>query len=1210
MFHAAFLRRVPAFGRHLAENVALCLAAAVVESTATRVVASTGRAWRAVLTRHLHAAYFNGMAYYRLSHVDRSVPNPEQRVCEDVPALADGAAALARDVIDASVDAIFFAGALRSYTGTHKYTGWILLYIFGAGPITLLFAPNFGKLIKRQADLDGAYRHLHSRLAAAAESVAFYGGVEREAALVRGGFRDAVAHARSVVRVQWRYSMLQDFVTKYAAATVAVVLIIGPFFQGHLRPGNGVKGRAAMLANMRYHTNVVIALFTAVGALAQAPSKAAKLGARADRVAALEAAAVAAAARDGAAAASATAVEEWDSGIEFDHADVITPAGAALVRDLCLCVPVGTNLLVTGPNGAGKSSLFRVLGGLWPLAAGRVRKPGGSSGGLASTIFYVPQRPYVTVGTLHDQIVYPAVAGDGAGAGEPILSDEDVRSLLARVDLAHLLDRHGGAHTVVDWGAELSLGEQQRLGMARLFHHKPRFAILDECTSGVTSDMEARFCAAVRDLGCTCVTISHRPALVAFHDVVLALDGEGGWTVHDGARRHQTGGAAALPSTPSSSKPNAARGNDADACLVGMTAADGGAAGEDGGYGPGAIIARAPPPPDATHPAPHHRQVALTLPTTTMWQKWKLILGFLRQGAGRNVAAIFAVVAARSLLQDRMAALNGRTVEYVLKQDKPAFVKLIGLSVAQAAASAVLAPSLRALGDALALSWRTSLTDAIHKRYLSRNTFYAVAALGGVTDADARATADVARLADDLATLIPTLVKPLFDLAWFSTRLWTLTRARGTLLLYAYAAAGWTALRALTPDFGGLAASAYAREGAFRAAHARLRSHAESVAFFGGGPREAATIDTRFRAVLAQGARVARAKWGHAVADDFFAKQLPHNVTWALTVLYALDHPAADGDTATQGALVNDMRYLAGVVTACFSAFGELLALHKRVAEMGGGVRRVAGLVEAADAARVHAADAALRAAAERGADALAFHGVDIVTPAGRTVARGLTFDVPVGRSLLITGPNGSGKTSIVRVLGGLWPLACGRVSVPSGARTGAPLDSASIFYVPQRPYTTIGPLRDQVTYPLSARLAAARFSGATDADRLTALDTALDALARVVRLSYLVDREGGWSSVTEWGEVLSLGEQQRLGMARLFFHAPRYGVVDEATNATSVDVEAALYAHAASLGITLLTITQRAALLQHHGAELALTDGDGGWVLRAIEKRVGDVAE
>lgn len=118
-----------------------------------------------------------------------------------------------------------------------------------------------------------------------------------------------------------------------------------------------------------------------------------------------------------------------------------------------------------------------------------------------------------------------------------IMYNKDVYSkmlnlfLTSQVDLEYLLDRYP-LDKEVNWGEELSLGEQQRLGMARLFYHKPKFAILDECTSAVTTDMEERFCAKVRAMGTSCITISHRPALVAFHDIVLSLDGEGGWSVN------------------------------------------------------------------------------------------------------------------------------------------------------------------------------------------------------------------------------------------------------------------------------------------------------------------------------------------------------------------------------------------------------------------------------------------------------------------------------------------------------------------------------------------------------------------------------------------------------------------------------------------------------------------------------------------------------
>ena len=106
-----------------------------------------------------------------------------------------------------------------------------------------------------------------------------------------------------------------------------------------------------------------------------------------------------------------------------------------------------------------------------------------------------------------------------------------------------------------------------------------------------------------------------------------------------------------------------------------------------------------------------------------------------------------------------------------------------------------------------------------------------------------------------------------------------------------------------------------------------------------------------------------------------------------------------------------------------------------------------------------------------------------------------------------------------------------------------------------------------------------------------------------VVRLRYLIEREGGWDTEKPWGEVLSLGEQQRMGMARMFFHRPIFAVLDDCTNAMSVDVEESLYKHASrSLGINLITIAQRTALVKYHQMELKLIDGRGLWELRQIK--------
>ncbi|WOL12539.1 hypothetical protein Cni_G21306 [Canna indica] len=121
-----------------------------------------------------------------------------------------------------------------------------------------------------------------------------------------------------------------------------------------------------------------------------------------------------------------------------------------------------------------------------------------------------------------------------------------------------------------------------------------------------------------------------------------------------------------------------------------------------------------------------------------------------------------------------------------------------------------------------------------------------------------------------------------------------------------------------------------------------------------------------------------------------------------------------------------------------------------------------------------------------------------------------------------------------------------------------------------------------------------------SDASRL--LGAHLKSILEDVRLVYLLEREG-WDATTNWEDVLSLGEQQRLGMARLFFHHPKYGVLDECTNATSVDVEEHLFRLAREMGITVITSSQRPALIPFHSLELKLIDGEGKWELCAINQ-------
>jgi len=197
-----------------------------------------------------------------------------------------------------------------------------------------------------------------------------------------------------------------------------------------------------------------------------------------------------------------------------------------------------------------------------------------------------------------------------------------------------------------------------------------------------------------------------------------------------------------------------------------------------------------------------------------------------------------------------------------------------------------------------------------------------------------------------------------------------------------------------------------------------------------------------------------------------------------------------------------------------------------------------------------------------------------LISPTGQKLAVGLTFSVKRGTNVLVSGPNGAGKSSLFRLLGGLWPLFSGTLVRPSKEK---------LFYVPQQPYLVPGTLRDQVTYPETIN--------ESDQKDLELMD-----LMEAVGLTYLVKREGGWDTVKDWQDVLSGGEKQRIAMARLFYHSPAFGILDECTSAVSVDVEGGIYENCKKRGITIFTVSHRPQLMHHHDFMLRLVGSDGKW--------------
>ncbi|ETI23882.1 hypothetical protein G647_05689 [Cladophialophora carrionii CBS 160.54] len=550
--------------------------------------------------------------------------------------------------------------------------------------------------------------------------------------------------------------------------------------------------------------------------------------------------------------------------------------------------------------------------------------------------------------------------------------------------------------------------------------------------------------------------------------------------------------------------------------------------------------------------------------------------------------------------------------------------------------------TIKFLQSKISIAFRTRLTRYIHDLYLNSNlTYYKLSNLdGGVEGADQFITQDLTLFCTAAASLYSSLGKPLVDIFVFNYQLY---RSLGPLaltgLLVNYFGTA-TMLRRLSPPFGKLKAVEGKKEGEFRGLHSRLIANAEEVAFYGGADVEKVYLDRSFKELRSWMEGIYNVKVRYNMLEDFILKYSWSAFGYVITSIPVylpawaglnsiLEATAGAGtevsESSRSGSHMKEFTTNKRLMLSLADAGGRMMYSIKDLSELAGYTSRVYQLISTLHRVHANAYGPHHRRASQRielysladvqgtihyGFDGVRLEDVPVVAPSlwpygGEDLIESLSFHVRSGEHLLISGSNGVGKSAISRIVGGLWPVYRGLVSRPrNNGQDG-------IMFLPQRPYLSIGTLRDQVIYPHTEM----------DMQENNRRDSELERILEEAKLGHLLAREGGWDTRKEWKDVLSGGEKQRMGLARLFYHEPKYAFLDEGTSAVSSDVEGLLYERCKEKGITVITLSTRASLRRHHTFNLILGLGEEGydWEMvrigteeekSGVEKEIGELKE
>jgi putative ATP-binding cassette transporter len=470
--------------------------------------------WRRWMTQHYLDHWLAGANHYRMQLLGDAADNPDQRIAEDINLFIDRTLTITVGLLSAIVTLFSFvvilwtlsaAAPLHLFGASFAIPGYLvwaaLLYAAVGTTLTHLIGWPLISLNFRQQRFEADFRFNLVRVRENSEQIALLGGetAERERLLDRFGYV-----VGNFLLIMQRTKQLTFLTSGYTQISIVFpFIVISPaYFAGAVQLG-GLMQTASAFTSVQKALSFFVEAYRA---LAEWRAVIARLdgfniAAERARAAATATPAIVVSAREG------------RDRVEIDDLLVRLPQGTALIAANDIAIAAGERVLLTGPSGAGKSTLLRAIAGTWPFGAGTIRVPKGAK------LMALPQRPYFPIGTLAAAVTYPDEPGT--------FGTEALAEIITAVGLPALVGRlTEEAH----WNRMLSLGEQQRLGIARAILQAPDYLFLDEATASLDEAAEAALYRLLntRLKRTTIVSIGHRSTLAAFHrrGLVLERDGE------------------------------------------------------------------------------------------------------------------------------------------------------------------------------------------------------------------------------------------------------------------------------------------------------------------------------------------------------------------------------------------------------------------------------------------------------------------------------------------------------------------------------------------------------------------------------------------------------------------------------------------------------------------------------------------------------------